>query len=170
MGEGSILGQTLIKVETNNVKRMMKMVQKWDLKVFRFPLQLHTGAQFKRTNHKTQNSRNIWTQMRFSNVYAASLVIGVPLWETFNFFQPQLPGYPKNLKSSLRRCSVTNGVLRSFAKFTCLRPATLLKIRLWHRCFPVNFAKFLRTPFVTEHVWTTASKISSFPFPNGCNQ
>ena len=26
------------------------------------------------------------------------------------------------------------------------------KKRLWHRCFPVNFAKFLRTPFVTEHL------------------
>ena len=26
------------------------------------------------------------------------------------------------------------------------RPATLLKKRLQHRCFPVNFAKFLRTP------------------------
>ena len=24
---------------------------------------------------------------------------------------------------------------------------TLLKKKLWHRCFPVNFAKFLRTPF-----------------------
>ena len=44
MGEGSILGQTLIKVEPNKVKRMMKIVQKWDLKVFRLPLQLHTGA------------------------------------------------------------------------------------------------------------------------------
>ena len=29
---------------------------------------------------------------------------------------------------------------------TGLRPATLLKKRLWHRCFPLNFAKFLRTP------------------------
>ena len=28
------------------------------------------------------------------------------------------------------------------------RPATLLKKRLWHRCFPVNFVKFLRTPFL----------------------
>ena len=27
------------------------------------------------------------------------------------------------------------------------RPATLLKKRLWHRRFPVNFAKILRTPF-----------------------
>ena len=53
-------------------------------------------------------------------------------------------------------------VLRNFTKFTgkhlCqsfffnkvagLRPATLLKKRLWHRCFPVNFVKFLRTPFL----------------------
>ena len=28
------------------------------------------------------------------------------------------------------------------------RPATLLRKRLWHKCFPVNFAKFLRTPFL----------------------
>ena len=26
-----------------------------------------------------------------------------------------------------------------------VRPATLLKMRLWHRCFPVNFAKFRGT-------------------------
>ena len=38
-----------------------------------------------------------------------------------------------------------------------LRPATLLKKNLWHRCFPVNFAKFLRTPFFTEHIWAIAS-------------
>ena len=28
------------------------------------------------------------------------------------------------------------------------RPATLLKKRLWHRCFLVNSMKFLRTPFL----------------------
>ena len=39
-----------------------------------------------------------------------------------------------------------------FNKVAALRPATLLKKILWHRCFPVNFEKFLRTPFVTEHV------------------
>ena len=32
------------------------------------------------------------------------------------------------------------------------RPETLLKKRLWHRCFPVNFAKFLRTPFL-QNIW-----------------
>ena len=40
-----------------------------------------------------------------------------------------------------------------FNKVAGLRPATLLKKRLWHRYFPVNFAKFLRTPFFTEHLW-----------------
>ena len=65
------------------------------------------------------------------------------------------------LRSSQRRCSVKKGVFRNFAKFTgknlCqslffnkvagLRPATLFKKRLRHRCFPVNFEKFLRAPF-----------------------
>ena len=90
----------------------------------------------------------------------------------------------KNLRSSRRqRCSIRKSVLRNFAKFTrkhmyqslffnkieglCqslffnkgLRPATLLKKRLVHRCFPVNFAKFLTTPsLATEHLWTTVSE------------
>ena len=29
-----------------------------------------------------------------------------------------------------------------------VEPAILLKQRLWYRCFPVNFVKFLRTPFL----------------------
>ena len=32
------------------------------------------------------------------------------------------------------------------------RPATLLKKKLWHSCFPVKFAKFLRTHCFTEHL------------------
>ena len=35
---------------------------------------------------------------------------------------------------------------------TSCRPATLLKKRLWHMCFPVNLLKFLRTPFCKEHL------------------
>ena len=59
------------------------------------------------------------------------------------------------------------GFLWNFAKFTrkhlCqslfinkiagLRPATLLKKRLWRSVFPVNFVKFLRTPLLIEHLW-----------------
>ena len=35
-----------------------------------------------------------------------------------------------------------------FNKVAGLSPAALLKKRLWYRCFPVNFVKFLRTPFL----------------------
>ena len=35
-----------------------------------------------------------------------------------------------------------------FNKVAGLRPASLLKKRLQHRCFPVKFAKFLKTPFL----------------------
>ena len=28
------------------------------------------------------------------------------------------------------------------------RPATLLKMKLWHKCFPVNYTKILRAPFL----------------------
>ena len=71
-----------------------------------------------------------------------------------------------NRSSSRPEVFCKKGILRNFAKFTgkhlCrnlffnivagLRPATLLKMRLWHRCFPMNFAIFLRTPFLTEHL------------------
>ena len=46
-----------------------------------------------------------------------------------------------------------------FNKVAGLRPATLLKKRLWHNCFPLNFVKFLKTLFFTEHLSTTASII-----------
>ena len=40
-----------------------------------------------------------------------------------------------------------------FNKVAGLRSATLLKKRLWYKCFPVNFVKLLRTPFYIEHLW-----------------
>ena len=63
------------------------------------------------------------------------------------------------------------GVLKNLVKFTgkhlCqnlffnevkgLRLQFLLKKRLWHRCFPVNFAKCLRAPFL-QNIRTTASE------------
>ena len=58
----------------------------------------------------------------------------------------------RKIRSSRPEVFCINGVLRNFAKFTG-KPATLLKKRLWHRCFPVNFAKFLRIPFFTEDLW-----------------
>ena len=40
---------------------------------------------------------------------------------------------------------------RFLNKVTGLRPVK--KKRLWNRCFPVNFVKFLKTPFFIEHFW-----------------
>ena len=39
-----------------------------------------------------------------------------------------------------------------FNKVASPRLATLFKKRIWHRCFPVNFAKFLRTPSFMERL------------------
>ena len=59
----------------------------------------------------------------------------------------------------VQRCSVKNVFLEIsqnsqslFFKVAVLRSATLLKKRLWHRCFPMSFVKFLRTLFFTEHL------------------
>ena len=41
------------------------------------------------------------------------------------------------------------------------QPATSLKKILSDRCFPVNFAKFLRTAFLTEHLQWLLSEYSS---------
>ena len=88
-----------------------------------------------------------------------------PKMKTLNFisyivdnsvFDHLLPYLKQNLK---KRCSMKKGVPKNFPKFTekhlCqslhfnkavgLRTSTL-KRRLWHRCFPLNFAKFLSTP------------------------
>ena len=62
--------------------------------------------------------------------------------------------------NSLPKVFCEKGVLRNFAKFTGNQPCQglffnkeiLLKKILWHSCFPVNFAKFLRTPFFTEYL------------------
>ena len=85
-------------------------------------------------------------------------------------------------RSSHRRYSKKKGLLKNFAEFTGkylsqslffnkvagLRPATLLKKRLWHKCFPMNIAKILRTPILKNicerlllvAAWRTTQKLS----------
>ena len=89
----------------------------------------------------------------------------------------------RRFRSSHRRYSVKKGVLRNFAKFigkhlckslffnkvASLRPATSLKKRLWKRCFPVNFAKFLRTPFLqyaSRRLLLTFERVLNTPLLN----
>ena len=40
-----------------------------------------------------------------------------------------------------------------FNKVAGLKAYNFIKKRLWHRCFPVNMAKLLRTAFFIEHLW-----------------
>ena len=66
----------------------------------------------------------------------------------------------ESLETVVRRCSVKKVFLEILQnsqenncaesllnKFAGLRSATLLRKRSWHRCFPVNFAKFLKNTF-----------------------
>ena len=66
----------------------------------------------------------------------------------------------KDTEAVLQRCSVKKVALeisQNSLKSTCARVSFLIKLlgsglrlyytRLWRRSFPVNFAKFLRTPF-----------------------
>ena len=62
-------------------------------------------------------------------------------------------------------------ILQNSREKTCVRtsyintvagwPATLLKKRPRHKCFPVNFAKFLRTSFFIELLWRLRVYFSS---------
>ena len=62
----------------------------------------------------------------------------------------------------LRSAGIWSQILEAAAQRCSVKKvSTLLKKRLWHRYFPVNFVKFLRTPFLKEHLWATASEISS---------
>ena len=82
-------------------------------------------------------------------------------------------------KSSHRRCSIKKPVLKNFAilyleflfnKFLGLEVCDFIKRRLQLSCFPLNIAKFLRTPIlknICERVLLRVLKPTSchFPYP-----
>ena len=57
-----------------------------------------------------------------------------------------------NVESTHSQEFYKTGVLKNFAKITgkhlCWRPVTLLKKRLQHKFFPMNFPKILKTPIL----------------------
>ena len=98
-----------------------------------------------------------------------SSIIFMTCWTCWNYFFSFPFGIASNsyftvndLRSNRWRYSVWKVVFRNFAKFTgkhlChrlffnkvvgVRAATLLKKRVWRRCFSVNFEKFLKTAFL----------------------
>ena len=95
------------------------------------------------------------------------------IWQFADITPERYNGLSKDVEAATRDVLQKKGVLKNFAEFTgkqlCqslffnkvagLRCATLLKKRLWHRYFPGNFAKSLRTPFLTEDLrWLLLSQ------------
>ena len=82
----------------------------------------------------------------------------------------------KGGRSSQQSWSLEKGFFKNFAKFTgthlcqslflnkvgSLSPATLFKKRLWHSCFPLNFAKFLKKLFFIKHLWWLLLNFSQY--------
>ena len=101
-------------------------------------LQTCLQMNWKSRSSRTKSVRYILTDQRW------------PLKQNFD----KIPTSPR---SSRQEVFCKKGVLRNFSKITRkhLRQSLFFNkvAGLRHRCFPVNFAKFLRTPFFTEHRW-----------------
>ena len=112
-------------------------------------------------------SRHWWIKLNFASILSV-------LWDWwYIILKLHNQHWPKVhlgtiLRSSHDRCCIKQGVLKNFVKITgkhlCqsllfnnvpgLRPATLLKTRLWHRCF--QFCRIFRSTFLTEQVWVSS--------------
>ena len=128
--------------------------------------------------HIVDNNKD-YKRTSLTNAYSLSCYLWTNFCAFFNylnfnfehvcFFAWSIPDFTlyskaiSKVRSSDLMCSIKKGVLKNFATFTekhlCqilffnkVRPATLLKKRLWHRCFAVNFERFLKTPIFIEHL------------------
>ena len=77
--------------------------------------------------------------------------------------QSQVTVNPDRSRNNHQKSSIKTGVLQvsqNSQESACariylliLRPISLLKKRLWHRCLPVDFVKFKRTLFLQNSSW-----------------
>ena len=89
------------------------------------------------------------------------------LWDIDLFWYIHIEIYVNYIELHSLTEAATRSVLykKCLENFAGLIPATLLKKRLRHRCFPEKFVKFLRTPFFKRCV---RYFLSNFYFsPNG---
>ena len=75
-------------------------------------------------------------------------IVSPPVFKSMNDLSPSITKKNRTkFRSSRPEVFCKKGVLENFAKFTEKHLCQSLLKRLRHRCFPVNFAKFLTTPF-----------------------
>ena len=109
---------------------------------------------------------NCWALLKAGPSHLKAAAGGI-LQERWNFQKQSPEVFCK--KSCLRNFAKLTGkhLCQSlfFDKVADLRLATLLKKRLWHRCFPVNLATFLRIPFLKEHLrWVFLTLVGFYNF------
>ena len=105
--------------------------------------------------------QNTQTKGYFYSNYKKILRISVAMYIHFESSKIKLSHNIKItiIRNSRPQCSVKKVLLQisqnsqgKICAVAGLRPQAFLKKRLLHRCFPANFAKFLRTFFLTEHL------------------
>ena len=121
----------------------------------------HFKKNMYQTSFKVENRK----QMQVTQVWTLQICISM-----YNIL---VDTRHSNDRSSHWRCSVKKVSLeisQNSRENTCARVSFLIKLLAeaevtlltkgsWHRCFPVNFVKFLRTPFLTEHLRATVSEM-----------
>ena len=124
----------LLTLTNMRLKKMIPLFPSWPLK--------------KNSHPYTRKNVFLVLSMCFHKIF-----IICPYSTLVVFFDNQsaLVNRIRNLEVVARWCSVKKVFLeisRNSQESTCARVFFNKDAGLWHRCFPVNFAKFLRTPFL----------------------
>ena len=116
-------------------------------------------------NNILQNSQDLYRGGLFFKVDANVINEKTPAPDSFFLLSKAWVSCLSFIEASVGRCSSKQVFSKSsqilqeklvlepnFTKVAGLLCCNVVKNRLQHRCFPVKFAKFLRTPFFTEHL------------------
>ena len=119
-----------------------------------------------------QDSTYVFTGIKHSGNSQENISLGESIWDSFlasvNLINQVVFCFSRfpSTEAVTRSCSARKVLLQisqNSQENTCARVSFL---RLWHICFPVNFAKFLTTPFLIEHLRWLPLHQMSFPKSN----
>ena len=99
------------------------------------------------------------------NLNFFDILVAIKEEQTLQEFNNGLTLHKKKGRSRYQRCSVKTCALKNLANFTGKHYAcNFIKKRLQHRCFPVKFVKFIRTPILKNIYERNASEKIKFLF------